>query len=446
MSWYSKVVWSEGMFLRPQHFQQQDRYLDALLRGRCGYLRPYDWGFKTLTLDREILSLGKLAITAGQGVLPDGTPFRIPDEDDPPPPLDIPAELRDSRVLLALPLRRVGMADTDREEGPESVARYRVAQCETRDSNAGFDASNAPIEIGKRRLRLILEGGQEAAEYAAIGVARVVEKRPDQTVVLDEQYLPPCLDCQGVLPLAGFLKEIMGLLHQRGDALAGRVTVSGQGGVAEIADFLLLQVVNRFEPLFVHFNLMSGLHPEAFYQIALELAGELATFTADSRRPVSFPPYVHDDLQATFTPLMAAIRQSLSMVLEQNAIQLPLQERKYGIRVSPITDRNLVNTASFVLAVSASVPAETLRTRFPAQVKIGPVEHIAQLVNSALPGIGLRPLPVAPRQIPYHAGVTYFELDRNSELWKSLPQSGGFAFHIGGQFPGIELAFWAIKG
>jgi len=132
--------------------------------------------------------------------------------------------------------------------------------------------------------------------------------------------------------------------------------------------------------------------------------------------------------------------------MEQNAIQLPLQERKYGIRVSPITDRNLVNTASFVLAVSASVPAETLRTRFPAQVKIGPVEHIAQLVNSALPGIGLHPLPVAPRQIPYHAGVTYFELDRNSELWKSLPQSGGFAFHIGGQFPGIELAFWAIKG
>ena len=39
MSWYSKVVWSEGMFLRPQHFQQQDRYLEALVRQSCGDLR-----------------------------------------------------------------------------------------------------------------------------------------------------------------------------------------------------------------------------------------------------------------------------------------------------------------------------------------------------------------------------------------------------------------------
>ena len=28
MSVYNKVVWSEGLFLRPQHFQQQDRYFE----------------------------------------------------------------------------------------------------------------------------------------------------------------------------------------------------------------------------------------------------------------------------------------------------------------------------------------------------------------------------------------------------------------------------------
>jgi type VI secretion system protein ImpJ len=143
---------------------------------------------------------------------------------------------------------------------------------------------------------------------------------------------------------------------------------------------------------------------------------------------------------------MLELRQALSMVLEQNAIQLPLQDRKYGVRVSPITDRNLLTTANFVLAVNADMPAETLRNRFPAQVKIGPVEQIRNLVNLQLPGIGLRPLPVAPRQIPYHTGVTYFELDRNSEYWKQLHNSGGFAFHVAGQFPGIQLAFWAIKG
>ena len=76
---------------------------------------------------------------------------------------------------------------------------------------------------------------------------------------------------------------------------------------------------------------------------------------------------------------------------------------------------------------------------------MGPVERIAQLVNSALPGILLRPLPVAPRQLPYRAGATYFELERGGDYWKEMQNSAGFAFHIGGQFPGIEMAFWAIK-
>jgi len=26
-----------------------------------------------------------------------------------------------------------------------------------------------------------------------------------------------------------------------------------------------------------------------------------------------------------------------------------------------------------------------------------------------------------------------------------MPTSGGFAFHVGGEFPGLELEFWAIK-
>ena len=93
----------------------------------------------------------------------------------------------------------------------------------------------------------------------------------------------------------------------------------------------------------------------------------------------------------------------------------------------------------------ADVSDDVIRTRLPAQMKIGPVERIRQLVNAAMPGIMIKPLPVAPRQIPYRSGYTYFELDRHSEYWKELQQSGGFALHIGGEFPGIEMEFWAIR-
>jgi len=144
-------------------------------------------------------------------------------------------------------------------------------------------------------------------------------------------------------------------------------------------------------------------------------------------------------------PVMTTLRQCLSMVYEQTAVSLALVEKKYGIRVAEIADRSLLGTASFVLAARADVPEDALRSHLPAQIKIGPVERIRQLVNAAMPGITLKPLPVAPRQIPYHAGYTYFELEKQSDFWKELQHSGGFALHVGGDFPGLELEFWAIR-
>ena len=100
-----------------------------------------------------------------------------------------------------------------------------------------------------------------------------------------------------------------------------------------------------------------------------------------------------------------------------------------------------------MLAAKAQVPAETVRSGFPLSSKIGPPEKIAQLVNLQLPGIALRPLPVVPRQLPFHAGFTYFELDRNSEFWAELSRSGSFAVFVAADaLPGLELEFWAIRG
>jgi type VI secretion system protein ImpJ len=281
--------------------------------------------------------------------------------------------------------------------------------------------------------------------YATIGVARVVERRADNKLVLDTQYIPPMMHAQGNQILDGYVREICGLLHQRGEALAARLSQPGRGGVAEIADFLLLEAVNRSQPAFMHMQQRSVLHPETLYAACLSLAGDLATFR-EKRRPPPFPEYLHDDLQRCFRAVMDDLRQSLSMVMEQTAIPIELQDRKYGIRVAIIADKELQRTAMFVLAVAAQIPGEALRARFPTQVKIGPVERIRDLVNLQLPGVTMRPLPVAPRQIPYHAGFNYFELDtRNNELWKQLEASGGLAMHIAGEFPGLELEFWAIR-
>jgi type VI secretion system protein ImpJ len=87
-----------------------------------------------------------------------------------------------------------------------------------------------------------------------------------------------------------------------------------------------------------------------------------------------------------------------------------------------------------------------VRQRFPTQVKIAPAEKIGDLVRQGLPGVPVVPVPVTPRQIPFHAGYAYFELDQTHELWQQLKDSGGVAIYVPGDFPGLAMEFWAIRG
>jgi type VI secretion system protein ImpJ len=132
-------------------------------------------------------------------------------------------------------------------------------------------------------------------------------------------------------------------------------------------------------------------------------------------------------------------------VLEQTAISLPVEKRQYGIFVSPINDRSLLSSASFVLAIKAKVPTNDLRGYLPDHIKVGSVDTIRDLVNNQLTGIGLTPLPMAPREINYQAGFVYFELNTDSEIWQNLTKSAGFAFHIAGELPELAVEFWAVR-
>jgi type VI secretion system protein ImpJ len=241
------------------------------------------------------------------------------------------------------------------------------------------------------------------------------------------------------------MTELLGLLHQRGEALGGRVTASSRGASAEIAEFLMLQTINRSEPVLAHYVDSGALHPEDLFRFCVAAAGELSTFTSPSKRPPKLDGYRHDQLRESFEPVIAALRAALSTVLEQSAIPIPIESKKFGISVAAVADRSLYGTAVFILAARADVPAEDLRRRFPGQLKIGPVEKIRDLVNLQLPGVPVHAVPVAPRQIPYHAGFAYFELDQSHELWSQLKASGGVGMHVAGDFPGLAMEFWAIR-
>jgi type VI secretion system protein ImpJ len=446
MFWHDKVVWQEGMFLRAQHFQQQDRHAAEQLQARTAPLRAHPWGLTELSIDRDLLAAGRFALSAASGVLEDGTPFSLPGGADVPVPLDLPEGTRNAVVMLALPLRQDGNPEVASNLSgiDEQRARYGLHSFEAFDTHSDSTIS-AELGIGRLRLRYMLDNA-ELAGYTALGLARIVEVQADRRVMLDERFIPPLLRISASPLLSNLTAEMVGMLAQRAEVLAARLGQPGARGVADVSDFLLLQAVNRWQPLMVHWSNGGNVHPEELFATLVQMAGELATFTAPDKRAAVYPAYRHDDLQRSFAPVVADLRRSLSMVLETNAVAIPLQEPKFGIRVGPISDRNLLRNSQFVLAVSADVPGDQLRRLFPNKSKIGAVEHIRELVNVSLPGIGVRPLAVAPRQIPFQAAAAYFELDRGSPHWQQMASSGGFGIHVSDDFPNLALELWAIRG
>lgn len=443
MAQRNKVIWSEGMFLRPQHFQQFERYLEHAIQQRAAAAQAFFWGYTHLALDRDALALGKIALAEARGVLPDGTPFEFWQAGDAPPALDVPPGTSGARVMLALPRVRAGAGDIAYEDEEATLARYLVDETEIEDSGTqGLEP--ALVQVGRLRLRLMLES-ELGDEWVGLGVARVAERRADNRIVLDDRYIAPWLACGAHPVLRGYVQELHGLLDARSAALAQRLSGPGRGGVAEVSDFMLLETVNRYVGALWHAGQTEGLHPERLFHDALMLACDLATYTSPTRRPQVLPTYAHDDLASTFAPLMDELRRSLSAVLEQRALRIPLDDRGQGVRVAQVPDLELLRSAGFVLAVRADMPSDTVRTRFPAQVKIGPVEKIRDLVHLQLPGVGVRALPVAPRQIPYSAGHVYFELDKNGDFWKQLERTGALALHLAGEFPGLAMEFWALR-
>ena len=445
MTWANRVAWQEGMFLRAQHFQQQDRSLEQLVRARTAHLRPYGWGLAEYAVNRDLLATGRFALASATGLFEDGTPFSIPGETDPPPALEVPPTARNVLVYLGVPIQQPGSVEVAPAGTPDG--RYSVgafAAYDTHPATGSGAGQPADLLVGRLRLRYLLET-EERAGWLCIGVARIVEVGSDRRVTLDDRWVPPALLCAATPVLSGLITELAGIINQRGEALAARMTAPGARGVSDVSDFLLLQSLNRWQKLLSHWADAGTPHPETLYATLVQMAGEFATFTAKSRRPATYPAYRHEDLQRSFAPVVADVRKSLSDVIETNAVSITLVERRFGVRVGAITDRTILRGSSFVLSVQADVPTEVLRRLFPTQVKIGAVEQIRELVNVALTGIAVRPLPVAPRQIPFHAGASYFELDRNSPHWQQMQSSGGFAIHLSGEFPNLAMELWAIR-
>ncbi len=284
------VIWAKGTFLSPQHLQAQDVFHEDLLQFRVDGLSYCPWGFRTLTLSREALAAGDLAIDRASGIFPDGLVFDIPDSDIAPTPKPVASyfdAMRDTiDVYLAVPAWQPGAINIASGANSDADTRYRAEVSLLRDENAS--QVERPVQIARKNFRLLVDD-EARAGMPVMKIARVT--RTDSGILqLDPVFVPPLLDIQASDYLMSILRRLLEILIAKSATLSGMRRQKSQGladfSASDVANFWLLYTVNTFLPQVRHlFEVRRG-HPELLFSAMNSLGGALTTFSTKILRAI----------------------------------------------------------------------------------------------------------------------------------------------------------------
>ncbi|MEL6529146.1 MAG: type VI secretion system baseplate subunit TssK [Pseudomonadota bacterium] len=443
MSDRNRVAWREGMFLRPQHFQAQDRFMESFFGARHDWTQPYSWGFSEVEIDAGLAELGQFAIKSAKGIMPDGTPFSIPGDQPPPEPLAVSAQVRDADIYITLPPRQSGAIEFAESEAGSLDARFSVTETQVSD-NFSTDRAIEEIETAAPNLRFGMTP-DETEGRLLLGVARIREVS-GKKLVFDDRFIAPAVDVRASR-LKSALSDLIGRSDQMVGELALRAAESTEGGQDTYRAFLLLQSLNRWAAILRHLVSMPSVHPERMFENLVAMAGEISTLTRKERRPPELPEYEHTDLQGCFDPVIDLLQTLLSGEFDRSVEPLDLDTRGPGSYMHVIKNRSLLKQSYVYLAVADKTKSlEDIRKRFPSVCKIGPNTKMRELVaNQLQAGVALRHTTTPPTQLHVLPGYVYFELDRGAADWAEIHEAPAMGIFVADDWPELKLELWAVK-
>ncbi len=449
MSPLQKVLWSEGLFLTPHHFQQWDRYYEDLLNFRLRAITTFMWGAEEIKVNEDALENNVFEVVRCRAVFPDGMPLDIPDMDVAPPSRSF-AELFQPTsdrldVFLAIPTQRQGMPSIcSGEQSKDFLARYVPSGVTLPDENTGENPQTVTLSAKNTRL---LFGEESLDNHTALKIAEV-RRLPDGRAALEENYIPPAISLTAARLLTDIVRRLVEILSAKSTTLAEMRRQKGSGIIdfttSDVANFWLLHTVNAYIPLMMHFHHVRRIHPEQLYLTMARLAGELMTFVSEGH-PSELPKYIHTDLTRTFTELDRKLRILLETVIPTRCVPIPLERTKESIYVGRILDERLPASAEFYLAVYAKLPEAQVIERVPRKSKIASIDTINYLLGHALPGVVLRPVPIPPGPVPVRMGFKYFRLEKLGEYWNTIAESRSICIYFPAEFPELRLELYAVK-
>lgn len=443
-----KVLWGEGLFLRPQHFQRQDAYFEWRLAEIASSLHPYAWGVRQLQIDTDALSSGLLRVERLHVILPDGEVIIAPQDDPLPAPISLAQLGAESPELLfyaaLAPMRSAGSNFTADSESSDGAVRY--AQRNQSAPDLFTQAAEAEIATVHKVIRLLPDSAPRD-HLVSMPLCRI-RRNATGGYEWDQRFVAPSISIESSPSLRNLLRRLLDSLQAKVNALYGfhrepsRHVIEFRSG--DIASFWLLHTSSSAFASLSHLYQQPGLHPERLFQQLLELAGALMTFSK-SFTLADLPSYQHAQPGPPFARLETIIHELLETVISTRYFSIALRESKPSFYSGVLDTERITPQTTLLLGVKAALSPSELVEIIPLRFKAGAPDDVDKLVLSAMSGIRITHLPQVPAAIPVRPGCYYFELGSKSSLYERMLKAQSISIYAPSGIKELDLELFALN-
>jgi type VI secretion system protein ImpJ len=445
MKFLSRVVWSEGMYLSPHHFQTQSRYFEDSMAFLSASLWREPWGLLHMELDPKAIRNGTASLLHAAGIFPDGLAFELPNSDPPPPVRNLlevfPATDAVLPLYLAVPARRDNGFDSDLSAA--NGGRFGRMQRTLRDETNGIDERE--IDLGQKNIRLMTEA-ELTPEVLSIPIAHILRDGRGN-LVCDEEFVPPCLRVSASETLMLLVKRVLDAVGEKSTTVSRSAHKAGkfEAGTSalDVANYWFLHALHNAIPPLRHLASTRHAHPEDVFIELSRLAGALCTFGVESD-PRSLPAYDHRNPGPAFRALEAHIRKHLDIVVPPNRVTLNFQPSEPYIHTASVTDERCFRRARWIFGIRSALGESDLLRIAPRLVKVCSAEFVPKLVQRALPGMTLTHLPVPPSAILAEVDMQYFAVETVGPCWEHILHTRKVGVYIPGEIARPEFDLTVI--
>ena len=442
----SKVLWGEGLFLRPQHFQQQDQYHEHRLHESLKAVHPYAWGVNQLQIDRDALSNNALRVLELSLRFQDGELYDAPGADELPETVDLSGLLQSQQTVTyyaALPAFKPFGGNFGQTGQATNAARFVQDNRDTPDLYT--QAAQAQLSFLKKTVRLVseFEPRDSYVHFPLVRPRRVATGGFE----IDPTFVPPSLSVRGAPILFLQLRRLIDALQAKVSALYGHHREPSKNVIefrsGDMSSFWLLHTASSAYASLAHYFHHPALHPERLYEQLLGVAGGLMTFSK-SWTLADLPPYVHNDPGPCFAKLHMIIRDLLDTVISSKYFAIALTQVRPSYYIGMLDSGKIDDKTTFYVAVSADMTAAELVDVVPLRFKIGAPDDVEKFVLSAMPGVRLAHAPQVPAAVPVRPDTVYFTIEAKGQMYDRMLQAQSISIYVPSGMRELSLELIAV--